>query len=359
MQQPDYAAWLDEAVGLLKSGSREEAQQILRQITRQNPTFVDAWGWLYRASDIYEEKQHSLQQMIRLNPNDMWARQELNRLEQGGEVYEGDPQFEYAEYADAPPVPEKQKRQKPNAIPPTTEEAPTYRPHRSELPGNRSARSARREPLNFSLIVAGGAASGFMALNFTVVVMLVAVVLGMPWLIGEIGNAVDSVACIDPNKPCEPEAAFLQMQRLLEESPLNAQAALSGTVAFASQWASGITDLQDISAEKLSEFVQGASDIWVQAGFEEQYVNTMLAGIAPILSAVVDSFKIAIQNWLIVGAVGFSILLALFGFLLVFMRARSRRFVHWALSVGAMWSMGACLCLGLIWGISQIIGGLG
>ena len=73
---------LYEAIQLAQAGQREKAHQILQEIVRQDPDNESAWYWLASVTDSRSEYQRALNEVLRINPNNQQAREELSRLQQ-------------------------------------------------------------------------------------------------------------------------------------------------------------------------------------------------------------------------------------------------------------------------------------
>jgi tetratricopeptide (TPR) repeat protein len=72
---------LNYAVQLVKSGNKQGALPILKEIVQDDPNNENAWLWLYSCSDRTEQKRYCLQQALRINPNNQNARKALDNLE--------------------------------------------------------------------------------------------------------------------------------------------------------------------------------------------------------------------------------------------------------------------------------------
>jgi hypothetical protein len=72
---------LSEAVKLIKSGNKQAALPILKEITLANPRDENAWLWLYACVDRVEQKTYCLQKALEINPGNQPARKALEKLE--------------------------------------------------------------------------------------------------------------------------------------------------------------------------------------------------------------------------------------------------------------------------------------
>jgi hypothetical protein len=68
-------------VKLIKSGNKQAALPILREITLANPRDENAWLWLYACVDSVEQKTYCLQKALEINPGNQPARKALEKLE--------------------------------------------------------------------------------------------------------------------------------------------------------------------------------------------------------------------------------------------------------------------------------------
>jgi pimeloyl-ACP methyl ester carboxylesterase len=73
---------LHAAYSLIKQGKKQEAQAILIQVVRSNPEIPEAWALLGMALDDVQKKTYSFQQVLRLDPSNKIARQQLDQLKE-------------------------------------------------------------------------------------------------------------------------------------------------------------------------------------------------------------------------------------------------------------------------------------
>lgn len=71
---------LSYATQLIKSGNKQAALPILKEIIQADPNNENAWLWLYSCVDRPEQKKHCLQQALKINPSNQNARQALDKL---------------------------------------------------------------------------------------------------------------------------------------------------------------------------------------------------------------------------------------------------------------------------------------
>jgi multiple sugar transport system substrate-binding protein len=71
---------LSAAVQLIKSGNKQAAIPLLREIIQDNPVDENAWLWLYACVDQVEQKKFCLQKVLEINPGNQGARKALGKL---------------------------------------------------------------------------------------------------------------------------------------------------------------------------------------------------------------------------------------------------------------------------------------
>ncbi len=79
----EYATRIDrllDAIELMKFDRRAEAQDILRELIRENSDFEDAWLWMSVAVDSLDQSSICLDNVLRINPNNTYAAGALFRL---------------------------------------------------------------------------------------------------------------------------------------------------------------------------------------------------------------------------------------------------------------------------------------
>jgi len=72
---------LRQAVRLIKSGNKQAALPLLKEVVQADPNNENAWLWLYSCVEIIEQKKYCLQQAIRINPSNENARATLLKLD--------------------------------------------------------------------------------------------------------------------------------------------------------------------------------------------------------------------------------------------------------------------------------------
>lgn len=73
----DIEQWLEEGILAAKAGQNEQARFRLLDVVEQDQTNETAWFWLYQAFDRHDDKRICLENLVTINPGNMWARQEL------------------------------------------------------------------------------------------------------------------------------------------------------------------------------------------------------------------------------------------------------------------------------------------
>ena len=71
---------LDRAIQLIKSGDRQAAIPILKEVIRADPRDENAWLWLYSCVEQAEQKKFCLQKALEINPANRHAQDALARL---------------------------------------------------------------------------------------------------------------------------------------------------------------------------------------------------------------------------------------------------------------------------------------
>jgi len=65
---------LPQGMAALKAGKKSEAEQILKEVVRQNPQNVDAWLWLGASVSTPNETLYCLERVLELEPDNQKAR---------------------------------------------------------------------------------------------------------------------------------------------------------------------------------------------------------------------------------------------------------------------------------------------
>jgi len=69
--------WLEEGILAAKAGQNEQARFRLLDVVEQDQTNETAWFWLYQVFDRHDDKRICLENLVTINPDNTWARQEL------------------------------------------------------------------------------------------------------------------------------------------------------------------------------------------------------------------------------------------------------------------------------------------
>jgi hypothetical protein len=77
---PNRVDRLLDAVELVKADQREEARRLLRELIQEDGDFEDAWLWMSVAVDTLDQSSLCLDNVLRVNPNNMEAAGALYRL---------------------------------------------------------------------------------------------------------------------------------------------------------------------------------------------------------------------------------------------------------------------------------------
>jgi len=71
---------LNQAIQYIKSGNKQSALPLLKEVVQSEPKNELAWLWLYACLDSYEQKKYCLQKAIEINPNNQNSRKTLEKL---------------------------------------------------------------------------------------------------------------------------------------------------------------------------------------------------------------------------------------------------------------------------------------
>lgn len=80
----DLAQWLQEGIAAAKAGHLQTARFRLLDVVEQDQTNEVAWYWLYQAFDRFDDRRTCLENLILLNPDNHWAKDELLNLLEAG-----------------------------------------------------------------------------------------------------------------------------------------------------------------------------------------------------------------------------------------------------------------------------------
>lgn len=72
---------LIQAVQLIKSGDKQAALLLLKEVVQADPNDENAWLWLHTCVEQVEQKKYCLQRALKINPNNQQARNALLKLE--------------------------------------------------------------------------------------------------------------------------------------------------------------------------------------------------------------------------------------------------------------------------------------
>jgi hypothetical protein len=75
--QREIEQWLEEGIVAAKAGQHQQARFRLLDVVEQDQTNETAWYWLYQVFDRHDDKRVCLENLLIINPNNAWARQEL------------------------------------------------------------------------------------------------------------------------------------------------------------------------------------------------------------------------------------------------------------------------------------------
>jgi hypothetical protein len=75
--QGEIEQWLEEGIVAAKAGQHQQARFRLLDVVEQDQTNETAWYWLYQVFDRHDDKRVCLENLLIINPNNGWARQEL------------------------------------------------------------------------------------------------------------------------------------------------------------------------------------------------------------------------------------------------------------------------------------------
>lgn len=70
-----------DAIELVKADRRDEARALLRDLIHEDSSFEDAWLWMSVAVDSLDQSMLCLDNVLRVNPNNMEAAIALSRIQ--------------------------------------------------------------------------------------------------------------------------------------------------------------------------------------------------------------------------------------------------------------------------------------
>jgi Tfp pilus assembly protein PilF len=71
---------VQRAITLINAGKKSEAETLLKNVLKSNCDDENAWLWLSYSADLPDEKKYYYQEMLRINPNNGFARNALKQL---------------------------------------------------------------------------------------------------------------------------------------------------------------------------------------------------------------------------------------------------------------------------------------
>ena len=77
----DNNSSLQLGIDAFKAGNKDQAHFYLLKAIREEPNNERAWGWLSNTAQTNDEKVHCLQQILRINPQNEWAKKTLAELQ--------------------------------------------------------------------------------------------------------------------------------------------------------------------------------------------------------------------------------------------------------------------------------------
>lgn len=72
--------WLQQGINAAKAGQREQARFRLLDVVESDQTNEAAWYWLYQVFERRDDKRICLENLILLNPQNLWAKEQLLNL---------------------------------------------------------------------------------------------------------------------------------------------------------------------------------------------------------------------------------------------------------------------------------------
>ncbi|MDM8528639.1 hypothetical protein QUF58_10565 [Anaerolineales bacterium HSG24] len=78
--QHQLSQWLQEGIAAAKADQPREARSRLLDVVEHDQTNEVAWFWLYRLFDRYDDQRVCLENLLTINPQNEWAKQELATL---------------------------------------------------------------------------------------------------------------------------------------------------------------------------------------------------------------------------------------------------------------------------------------
>lgn len=85
---PEQIDRLLDAIELIKEDQRDEAQDVLRELIREDNNFEEAWLWMSIAVDSLDQSSICLDHVLRINPNNFQAAGALYRVRESEIIME-------------------------------------------------------------------------------------------------------------------------------------------------------------------------------------------------------------------------------------------------------------------------------
>ncbi len=76
----DIEALLQQGIAHAKAGRREQAREVLIQVTELDERNESAWLWLSGVVDTDDDKAIALENVLAINPQNEWAKRGLRAL---------------------------------------------------------------------------------------------------------------------------------------------------------------------------------------------------------------------------------------------------------------------------------------
>lgn len=73
---------LQQAIKAINLGDKSTGQKLLAEVLKSEPQSEDAWLWMAKVVTSVEQRKKCLEQVMKLNPDNKEAQQEMRRLQQ-------------------------------------------------------------------------------------------------------------------------------------------------------------------------------------------------------------------------------------------------------------------------------------
>lgn len=80
---------LEQGIAAARVNNKKEARALLKEVVKADETQIEAWLWLYKIVDGFEEKEVCLENVLTLEPDNQFAREELAWVKSEQEKYFG------------------------------------------------------------------------------------------------------------------------------------------------------------------------------------------------------------------------------------------------------------------------------